>query len=60
MVGLRTAIHHKMTTSNKNNNRNAKIKQIIELLKFALSVDDEEIIQSSIESVIEMLEEEID
>lgn len=36
-----------------------KIKQAIELLKFVLTLDDEEIIKSSIESVIEILEEEI-
>lgn len=35
------------------------IKKIIQLLRFVLTIDDEEIIQSSIESVIEMLEEEI-
>lgn len=49
-----------MTASNNKNNKNAKIKQIIELLKFVLTIDDEEIIRSSIESIIEMLEEEID
>ncbi len=36
---------------------NAKIKQIVEMLKFVLTVEDEEIMKSSIESVIEMLEE---
>lgn len=36
-----------------------KLKHIVELLKFALSVDDEEITKSTIESVIELLEEEI-
>lgn len=49
-----------MTTVPTKSNKNAKIKQIIELLKFTLSIDDEEIIKSSIESVVEMLEEEID
>jgi len=39
-------------------NKNSKIKKIIELLKFSLSLNDEEIIKSTIESVIEMLEEE--
>jgi hypothetical protein len=48
-----------MTNSNKDN-KNAKIKQIIEILRFILTVDDQEIITSSIESVIEQLEEEID
>lgn len=46
-----------MTKSSKKNNR--KIKQIIDLLKFAISTDDEEILKSSVESVIEQLEEEI-
>lgn len=36
-----------------------KLEQVIELLKFALSLDDEEIIKSTVESVIEILEEEI-
>ncbi len=38
-------------------NDNAKIKQIIEILKFVLTLEDEEIIKSSLESIIEMLEE---
>lgn len=46
-------------TSNKID-KNVKIKQIIELLRFILTVDDREILESSIESVVEMLEEEID
>ncbi len=37
-----------------------KLAQVIELLKFALTLDDEEIIKSTVESVIEILEEEID
>jgi len=36
-----------------------KLEQVIELLKFALSLNDEEIIKSTVESVIEILEEEI-
>jgi hypothetical protein len=36
-----------------------KLEQVINLLKFALSLDDEEIIKSTVESVIEILEEEI-
>lgn len=39
-------------------NKNSKIIKIIELLKFSLSLNDEEIIRATIESVIEMLEEE--
>lgn len=37
--------------------RKEKIKQLIEMLKFALSTEDDEIIRSTIESVIETLEE---
>lgn len=48
------------TMTNKNNgDGNHKLERVIELLKFALSVDDEEIIKSTVESVIEILEEEI-
>jgi hypothetical protein len=36
-----------------------KLEQVIDLLKFALTLDDEEIIKSTVESVIEILEEEI-
>lgn len=36
-----------------------KLQQIAELLKFALSLEDHEIIKSTVESVIEILEEEI-
>jgi hypothetical protein len=35
------------------------LEQIIELLKFALSLEDQEIIKSTVESVIEILQEEI-
>lgn len=46
----------------KNDNKRSKsdkTKQVIELLKFALSLDDEEVMKSTVESVIEILEEEI-
>lgn len=36
-----------------------KLGQAVGLLKFVLSADDEELIKVTIESVIEMLEEEI-
>jgi hypothetical protein len=42
----------------KKKKSNPKIKKVIELLKFSLSLNDEEIIRSTIESVIEILEEE--
>lgn len=40
-----------------NDDNNIKIKQIIEILKFILTLEDEEIIKSSLESIVEMLEE---
>jgi len=40
-------------------NKQLNIKQIVEILKFVLTLDDEEIIKSSIETIVEMLEEEI-
>lgn len=36
-----------------------KLQQIIGLLKFALSLEDHEIIKSTVESVIDILEEEV-
>jgi hypothetical protein len=39
--------------------KQAKIKQIIDILKFILTIEDLEIIKSSIESVIEQLQDEI-
>jgi len=54
----------KITTVNvmsnkKDNTDKSKLENVVELLKFALSLDDEEIMKSTIESVIEILEEEI-
>lgn len=42
--------------TNKESNKQ-KTQQVIDLLKFVLSLDDEEIIKSTVESVIEILEE---
>lgn len=50
---------HDMVRKSKNA-RNEKLKKIIELLKFILPLDDEEITRSTIEAVIELLEEEIE
>jgi hypothetical protein len=36
-----------------------KLQQALELLKFVLTLDDEEITKSTIESVVEILEDEI-
>ena len=57
-VGHLKAISNIMAKKNGDND-NHKIEQVIDLLKFALSLDDEEIIKSTVESVIEILEEEI-
>jgi cobalamin biosynthesis protein CobD/CbiB len=48
-----------MTKKNDKDNRRQKLQQIVELLKFVLTLDDEEIVKSTIESVVELLEEEI-
>jgi hypothetical protein len=48
--------------SKRNNDKTSdkyKLQQIVELLKFVMSLEDEEIIKSTVESVIELLEEEI-
>ena len=34
-----------------------KINEVIEILKYVLSLDDEEMIKSTVESVVEVLEE---
>ena len=51
MVG-QVAGTHKMNHSEKN-----KINQIVKLLKFIIQLDDLEVIKTSIESIIESLEE---
>jgi hypothetical protein len=48
-----------MSKNDNKRSKNDKTKQVIELLKFALSLDDEEVMKSTVESVIEILEEEI-
>ncbi len=60
-VGPAKATSNTMTTPNNGDNWEGKrrLEQVIELLKFALSLDDEEIVKSTVESVIEILEEEI-
>lgn len=44
-------------TDKSKKKKNPKITQAIEILKFILTVDDKEIILSSIEGVIDMLED---
>lgn len=43
----------------KNNDKKIKLQKIVDLLKFVKNLDDKEIIDATIESVIELLEEEI-
>ena len=43
--------------TSKKDEDNQRLERVIALLKFALSLDDEEIIRSTIESVIELLQE---
>ena len=45
--------------SKKSNDLLVKLQQAVSLLQFIKNLDDEEIITSTIESVIELLEEEI-
>ncbi len=56
--GQKIGIHNIMTKKSDKNKH--KLQQIVDLLKFALTLDDEEIVKSTVESVIELLEEEID
>lgn len=48
-----------MSKKGDKENRIQKLQQIVGLLKFVLTLDDDEIVKSTIESVIELLEEEI-
>ena len=48
-----------MTNKKNGDDNKHKLEHVVELLKFALTLDDEEIIKSTVESVIEILEEEI-
>lgn len=41
----------------KNEDKKYKLSTVIKLLKFSLTTDDEEILKSTIESIIEILEE---
>ena len=48
-----------MPKNSSNINSRKQLQHIVDLLKFVLELDNEEIIKSSIESIIELLEEEI-
>lgn len=56
--GLKTTIA-KVMTKQDTGNQKYKLQRIIELLRFVITLDDPEIVKSTIESVIELLEEEI-
>lgn len=43
----------------KKQNLKSKIKQTVDLLKFVLTIEDEEILRETVQSIIESLEEEI-
>lgn len=58
-VGPKQIIANIMPKNDNKRSKSDKTKQVIELLKFALSLDDEEVMKSTVESVIEILEEEI-
>lgn len=45
--------------SSKKQTQKEKLKHIIEMLRLVLELDDKEILQSSVELIIEMIEEEI-
>ena len=47
-----------MTNKTDKDNKNQTLTHVVGLLKFVLTLDDEEIVKSTIESVIELLEEE--
>ena len=48
-----------MSNTKKNNTRKQRLQKIVDLLKFVLTLDDEELFRSSVESVIDLLEDEI-
>jgi hypothetical protein len=56
-VGQPQDISKTMTNKDGDDGSNQKLEHVIELLKFVLSLDDEEIIKSTVESVIEILQE---
>lgn len=63
VVGQRIITRNNTTNMTKENDKKGndryKLQQIIELLKFALSLEDHEIIRSTVEQIVELLEEEV-
>ena len=59
-VGLKINIQDKiMSNKNISNIDNIKLIKIIKILKFLLTITDVEVIHSSLESIVDMLEEDI-
>lgn len=58
-VGLEIIIRNMPKKVDDKTIRNQKLQQLVDLLKFVLTLDDQEIVVSTIESVIESLEDEI-
>jgi len=56
VVGQAPAIPNNIMSKDEDKNQH-QLQQIINLLKFILSLDDQEIIKSTVESVIELLQE---
>jgi len=48
-----------MSDTKKNDTRKQRLQRIVDLLKFVLTLEDEELFRSSVESVIDLLEDEI-
>lgn len=60
LVGQKTIIVDVMPKKSKSDDsKKEKLKQILELLKFVLTLDDEELVKSTVESIIDLLEDEI-
>lgn len=54
LVGQKKDIHN-----NVMNKKKYKLHQILELLKLSLEINDNEILRATVESIIEMLEDEV-
>jgi hypothetical protein len=58
-VGPKTITANMTNKNDKSGSDKHKLEQIVELLKFALALEDQEIIKSTVESIIDLLEDEI-
>lgn len=59
VVGQKIITDNMPKKINNQDGQKRKLQQVVDLLKFALTLDDEEIVKSTVESVVELLEEEI-